>query len=174
MPAASVSRQEMTVLITHLPHYPAYASRGQAVDAERSFRRSLGGLLKDCGNHLLQVAENQALTMSAEQETIIDLLIDHISAIMRRLDREGIVQIAGDPDQTVPELQELDNRLLHLAELALTLTLTLDDRHLASDWFREQAVALSQSLAELSRTTEERNFLLGLGWESEFSGPRRR
>jgi len=174
MPAASVSRHEITVLMVHLPQYQAYTSGGRAVNAERGFRRSLGGLLRDCGNHLLLVAERQAQALCSDQEEIIDLLVDHISSILRRLDREGVVKIAGDPRRTVPELQALDNRLLQLAEQALTLTRTLSDRDLSSAWFRNQAVALSQSLAELSHTAEERNFLLGLGWESEFARPQRR
>ncbi len=174
MPAASVSPREMTVLMAHLPHYAAYGSDGRAVDAERTFRRSLGGLLKDCGDHLLQVAEKQAMALSEEQEEVIDLLIDHISSIFRRLDREGVVKIAGDPALTVPELQSLDNRLLQLAERALTLTRTLDEQQPSSAWFRGQAVELSRNLADLSRTAEDRNYLLGLGWESEFNRPRRR
>ncbi len=174
MPAASVSLQQMTVLMAHLPHYDAYHSGGRAVAAERSFRRSLGYLLKACGDHLLRVAEVRAQTLSSEQDEIIDLLVDHISSIFRRLDREGRVAIAGDPAVTVPELETLDNRLLHLAEKALKLTRELAESQPSSTWFRNEAVQLSQNLAELSRTTEERNFLLGLGWESEFAHQCRR
>jgi len=174
MPAASVSLNEMTILMAHLPRYAVYGSDRRAVDAERVFRRSLGRLLKECGDHLLTVAERSAQTLSGEQEEVIDLLVDHISSIFRRLDREGIVEIAGDPRITVPELEDLDNRLLLLAEESLTLTRTLDDEHPSEAWFQNQAVRLSQDLAELSRTTEERNYLLGLGWESEFARMRRR
>ena len=169
MPAASVSLTEMTSLMEHLPHYDAYVSGRRAVDGEREFRRSLGGLLKECGDHLLSVAERRAQVLSGEQEEIIDLLVDHISSIFRRLDREGHVAIAGDPDETVPELEELDGQLLLLAEHALTLTRSLDEQTPSEHWFRNQAVLLSQDLAALSQTTEERNFLLGLGWESEFA-----
>lgn len=174
MPAASVSLNELTHLMEHLPHYDAYASRRRAVDGEREFRRSLGSLLKECGDHLLNVAEHRALVLSGEQEEIIDLLVDHISSIFRRLDREGLVAIAGDPVETVPELEELDNRLLLLAEHALTLTRALDERTPSDHWFREQAILLSQDLADLSQTAEERNYLLGLGWESEFASLSRR
>jgi hypothetical protein len=169
MPAASVTVQQMTVLMAHLPRYAAYASSRRAVAAERTFRRSLGYLLKECGDHLLRVAESQALFLSTEQDEILDLLVDHIASIFRRLDREGAVAIAGDPRQTVPELEALDNRLLQLAESALTLTRTLEEHRPAETWFHNEAVALSHSLAELSQTAEERNYLLGLGWESEFA-----
>ncbi|HOX24615.1 MAG TPA: hypothetical protein PLL30_02500 [Candidatus Krumholzibacteria bacterium] len=174
MPAASVSLNEMTSLMAHLPRYASYGSGGRAVDAERIFRRSLGRLLKDCGDHLLNVAEQRAEVLSTEQVEIIDLLVDHISSIFRRLDREGIVAIAGDPLVTVPELEELDNRLLLLAEASLSLTRALDVDQPSENWFRNQAIQLSQILADLSRTAEERNYLLGLGWESEFARMRRR
>lgn len=174
MPAACVSLNEMTDVLAHLPAYGLYATDGNAVSAERGFRRSLGGLLKECGNHLLGVAERQAIGLSEEQEEILDLLVDHISAIFRRLDREGRVAIAGNPAETVPELEELDGQLLQLAEQALGLTRELDEHHPAESWFRDQAIRLSQALADLSRTAEERNYLLGLGWESEFARMSRR
>jgi hypothetical protein len=174
MPAASVSPHQMTVLMTHLPHYAAYGTGGRAVAAERCFRRSLARLLKECGDNLLRVAETHARVLNGEQDEIIDLLVDHISSIFRRLDREGLVSIAGDPALTVPELEALDNRLLHLAEQALTLTRDLLGCQRIDTWFCSEAVQLSSSLSELSRAAEERNFLLGLGWESEFAGPGRR
>jgi hypothetical protein len=173
MPAASISLNEMTRVMERLPSYDAYAAPRRAVDGERAFRRSLGRLLKDCGDHLLTVAEQGALSLSGEQEEIIDLLVDHISAIFRRLDREGQVAIAGDPARTVPELEELDSRLLLLAETALHLTRRLDAAAPAQQWFRHDAVLLGQNLADLHRTAEERNYLLGLGWESEFAAMRR-
>jgi len=174
MPAACVSLSEMTRVLAHLPTYGHYGSGRCAVDAEREFRRSLGGLLKECGDHLLGVAERQAPALTQEQEEILDLLVDHISAIFRRLDREGRVAIAGNPAETVPELEELDGQLLQLAEDALRLTRELDEHHPTAAWFRDQAIRLSHDLADLSRTAEERNYLLGLGWESEFVPMRRR
>jgi hypothetical protein len=169
MPAATMTLHEMTPLLEHLPRYDAYGSRRRAVDDERLFRRSLGLILKECGDHLLGVAERRAQLLSGDQEEIIDLLVDHISSIFRRLDREGHVAIAGDPEQTAQELRELDSQLLQLAEDALNLTRDLDPETPSTHWFRDHAVRLSQDLAELSRTTEERNYLLGLGWESEFA-----
>lgn len=174
MTAASVSLNEMTILMEHLPAYEGYSSRGHALSEEKVFRRTLGQLLKDCGDHLLCVAEKKSMVLSGDQEEILDLLVDHISSIFRRLDREGQVVMAGNPLETVPELEELDNQLLLLAEESLTLTRDLDPRDPADSWFRTQAIKLSQDLAELSRTTEERNYLLGLGWESEFAQMRRR
>ncbi|MEZ4386212.1 MAG: hypothetical protein R3D98_01290 [Candidatus Krumholzibacteriia bacterium] len=169
MPAATVTLHEMTPLLEHLPRYDTYGSRGRAVDHEREFRRSLGLVLRQCGNHLLEVAEQRSQILSQDQEEIIDLLVDHLSSIFRRLDREGHVAIAGDPDQTVHELHELDGQLLQLSEDALRLARDLDLGAPSEAWFRDQAIRLSQDLADLSRATEERNYLLGLGWESEFA-----
>jgi hypothetical protein len=174
MPAASVTLTEMTPLIEHLPRYDEYRSAPRAVSDERLFRRSLGLLLRECGNHLLNVAEQRSHYLDDDQNQVIDLLVDHISAIFRRLDREGIVAIAGDPEDTVHELRALDGQLLQLAEDALTLTRDLDGHAPSETWFRNQAILLSQNLADLSRTTEERNYLLGLGWESEFARMRGR
>jgi len=169
MPAATITLNEMTPLLEHLPPYHAYGSRNHAVDHERDFRHSLGLLLRECGNHLLEVAEQRAQMLSHDQEEIIDLLVDHISSIFRRLDREGHVAIAGDAAKTVVELQELDSQLLQLCEDALNLARDLDLSAPSEAWFRDQAIRLSQDLSDLSRTTEERNYLLGLGWESEFA-----
>lgn len=174
MPAANVTIHEMAPLLADLPRYDAYESGRRAVAAERVFRRSLGRLLKGCGDHLLGIAERRSDMLNRGQEEIIDLLVDHISSIFRRLDREGHVAIAGNPEETVPELVELDSQLLLLAEHALVLTRNLDQHNPSDAWFRDQAIHLSHDLADLSRTTEERNFLLGLGWESEFAPMRRR
>jgi hypothetical protein len=174
MRAACVTVQEMTAVLAHLPSYSVYGSDRNATAAERRFRRSLGALLKGCGDHLLNVAEQRAASLTHEQEEILDLLIDHISSIFRRLDREGRVAIAGNPHETVPELEELDGQLLLLAEQALALTRELDELRPTEAWFRDQAIQLSHGLADLSRTTEERNYLLGLGWESEFAMLQRR
>jgi hypothetical protein len=169
MPAATITLHEMTPLLEHLPRYDTYGSRHRAVDHEREFRRSLGMLLRECGNHLLEVAEQRSQMLSQDQEEIIDLLVDHISSIFRRLDREGHVAIAGDAEVTVIELRELDGQLLQLCEDALVLSRDLDLSAPSEAWFRDQAVRLSQDLSDLSRTAEERNYLLGLGWESEFA-----
>lgn len=169
MPAATITLHEMTPLMEHLPRYDTYGSRKRAVSHEREFRRSLGAVLKECGDHLLEVAELRSQLLSRDQEEIIDLLVDHISAIFRRLDREGAVALNGNPEHTVRELRELDGQLLQLAEEALTMARDLDRSTPSEAWFRNQAVRLSQDLADLSRTVEERNYLLGLGWESEFA-----
>ena len=39
----------------------------------------------------------------------------------------------------------------------------------AASWFTTDAARLTRGLADFSEMTEERNYLLGLGWESEFT-----
>ncbi len=172
-PAASISPPELTFLIEHLPQYGRYRSRRDALASEQKFRQILGRLLKDCGDHLLTVAERHPQILGDDQLTMIDNLIDAIGAIFRRLDRDGLVTLVVDADTTIAELEELDTRLILLVEEALGLTRQLAEDIPASAWFLRQAPRLLKDLAEFSRTTEERNFLLGLGWESEFTWPRR-
>ncbi len=171
--AARMSPFELTSLIEHMPEYGRYRSRRDAVLGEQSFRHALGRLLKDCGDHLLGIAENHAHLLSDEQEGMIDGLIDVIGSIFRRLDREGQVYLVGEREATIAELEELDVRLILLVEQALRLTRKLADNLPEAAWFLREAPHLLHDLADFSQTTEQRNFLLGLGWESEFSWPRR-
>jgi hypothetical protein len=172
-PAASISPQELTFLIEHMPQYRRYRSRRDALAGEQQFRQALGRLLKDCGDHLLTVAERHPQILGEDQLTTIDNLVDAIGAIFRRLDRDGLVTLAGTVDATIAELEELDTRLILLVEEALRLTRQLAEDIPASAWFIRQAPRLLKDFTEFSRTTEERNFLLGLGWESEFTWPHR-
>ncbi len=172
-PAASISPPELTFLIEQMPQYRRYRSRREALASEQQFRQALGRLLKDCGDHLLSVAERHPQILGDDQLTTIDDLIDAIGAIFRRLDRDGLVTLVENTDTTIAELEELDTRLILLVEQALGLTRQLAENIPASAWFMRQAPCLLQDLAEFSRTTEERNFLLGLGWESEFTWPNR-
>ena len=55
--AASVSFPELTTLMEKMPAYTKYRTESDAAGAERIFRRALGLMLKDCGDHLLNVAE---------------------------------------------------------------------------------------------------------------------
>ena len=171
--AASVSCSQMTCLMDKIPTYSDYRSLDEAADAERIFRHALGIMLKDCGEHLLNVAENRGQLLSMDQQLMIDVLIDRIGSIFRRLDREGVVCLVGDCQATIAELEELDTRLILLIEEALNTVRHLETEVPAASWFNNEACRLSQDLATFSEMTEERNYLLGLGWESEFTWPGR-
>jgi hypothetical protein len=173
MIAAKLSFTEMTSLMEKMPAYSAYRTEHQAADAERVFRRALGMMLKECGDHLLNVVERKAQILSSEHEHLIDSLVDRIGLIFRRLDREGDVCLVGNCDRTINELEELDTRLILLVEEALRLVRNLGSDIPAAEWFKTDASLLSCDLANFSEMTEERNYLLGLGWESEFTMPGR-
>jgi hypothetical protein len=87
---------------------------------------------------------------------------------LRRLDREGQISLVGDSTATIAELEEIDIRLILLVEEALILVRKLNSRVPSARWFHTDAGLLSRDLAAFNEATEERNYLLGLGWESEF------
>ncbi len=167
--AASVSFPEMTYLMEKIPDYRDYRTTAEAATKEREFRHALGMMLKDCGEYLLNVAEKKSQFLSTEMQSMIDNLVDRIGVIFRRLDREGLVCLVGDYETTISELEELDARLLLLVEEAMDLVHRLECGVPAASWFKAEATILSQDLATFSEMTEERNYLLGLGWESEFT-----
>jgi len=167
--AASVSFPEMIFLMEKLPDYREYRTAAEAAAMEREFRHALGKVLKDCGEYLLNVAEKKAQILNTDMQGMIDNLVDRIGVIFRRLDREGLVCLVGDYDTTIGELEELDIRLMLLVEEAMSLVNRLESGVPAASWFNSEATILSQDLVTFSEVTEERNYLLGLGWESEFA-----
>jgi len=169
MMAARITFREMTTLMEKMPIYENYRSEGEAAAAERVYRRAMGYLLKECGHHLLTVAEKKSQILSSDMEQMIDSLVERIALIFRRLDREGLVCLVGDCKATISELEELDTRLILMIEEAMSLVRDLETEIPAASWFKTEADRLSRDLASFSEMTEERNYLLGLGWESEFT-----
>ena len=169
MTSAQISCSEMTFLMEKMPEYSSYRSDNDASLAEKGYRRALGLMLKECGDHLLNVVEKKSQILETEQERLIDALIDRIGMIFRRLDREGSVCLVGDCNATIAELEELDMRLILLIEESMALVRSLASDVPASAWFKNEASRLERDLANFSEMTEERNYLLGLGWESEFT-----
>jgi hypothetical protein len=169
MKSAQISCSEMTFLMEKMPEYSNYRSDEEASLAERGYRRALGLMLKECGDHLLNVVEKKNQILETEQEQLIDALIDRIGLIFRRLDREGRVCLVGDCHATIAELEDLDMRLILMIEESMALVRSLGSDVPASSWFQNEAGRLTRDLANFSEMTEERNYLLGLGWESEFT-----
>ena len=167
--SATLSIPELTSLMDKMPAYLSYRSETEAAAAERDFRHALGTLLKECGEHLLNVADDRSQILDAAMEEKIDDLVDRIGLIFRRLDREGRVHLVAGEKATIAELEELDIRLILMVEQALTLVRVLGTDVPAANWFQSAADLLSHGLATFSEMAEERNYLLGLGWESEFT-----
>jgi hypothetical protein len=172
--AASLSFKEMSFLLQQIPSYRNYRTAEEAGEAERIFRRALGLMLKDCGDELLSVAERRTNLLTREQHAQIDELIDRIGAIFARLDREGAVCLVGDCEATIAELEEIDARLILLVEEAISSVYALIASSDSTQWFQSQAPLLNRDLWAFGEAAEERNHLLGLGWESEFAWPHRR
>lgn len=169
MTSAQISCPELTFLMEKMPEYSNYRSDEEAALAERSYRRAMGLMLKECGDHLLNVLEKKSTLLDTDHERFIDGLIDRIGMIFRRLDREGHVCLVGDCQATIAELEELDIRLILMIEESMGMVRNLGTDVPASSWFKNEATRLSRDLAAFSEMTEERNYLLGLGWESEFT-----
>jgi len=167
--SAKLTIPELTSLMAKMPEYRDYLSAMEAAEAEHIFRHALGLLLKECGERLLNIADNKAQILSDEMEQTIDQLVDRIALIFRRLDREGEVSLVGNQATTIAELEELDIRLILMVEQALSLVRNLGTDVPAASWFQAEADRLSNGLATFSEMAEERNYLLGLGWESEFA-----
>ena len=167
--AANISFTELTMLMDRMPSYHTYRTCQEAEAAEKIFRQALGHLLKECAERLLYLAESQHQILSEEQENMLDTLVERIAAIFRRLDREGVVCLIGDCEATIAELEEIDTRLILLVEETVNLVRVLIRDVHSTGLFKENASLLSRDLAAFSEATEERNYLLGLGWESEFT-----
>ena len=121
MCAAQISCPEMTFLMEKTPEYATYLSEDDAAQAERSYRRALGLMLKECGDRLLTTLESRGQILDSDHAQKIEALVDRIGLIFRRLDREGHVCLVGDCDATIMELEELDMKLMLMIEEAMTL-----------------------------------------------------
>lgn len=170
---ARVSFPAMTSLLRRMPRYAAYRSETEAAEAERIFRQALGVVLTDCRNHLQSVLEHRSQILSFEHAHLIEGLLDRIGRIFRRLDRQGRVCLVSDCLATIAELEALDTQLILMVEDALALARRLVPDVPAAAWFKHDAGRLWTELESFSEMTEERNYLLGLGWESEFGWPGR-
>lgn len=166
--AASLSFAAMGSLMQHMPNYTRYTSHAHAVSAERVYRRAMGTRLKECGDRLLSVVEKKSQIMTADMEQVIDVLVDRIGDIFRRLDREGVVTLVGHSARTIAEIEYIDSQMVQLIEQSVTMVHNLGTDVPAADWFKTDAPKLVRGLVEFGKLTEERNYLLGLGWESEF------
>ena len=170
---AFLSFPVMTSLLAKMPCYAAYRTADEAAEAERIYRRALGAVLRDCGDHLMRVLERRTPVLSGEQQRKVGSLVERIAEIFRRLDREGAICLVGDSAATIDELEKLDTRLILMVEEALILARNLGPAAPTAAWFKTDAARLSEDLDSFSEMAEERNYLLGLGWESEFAWPGR-
>lgn len=160
---ATVAYTRLAHVIQRMPSYACYGSTLRAAAEERTWRLALGRQLKECGDRLLRIVEMQPEIITDEQHETIDGIVDEISAIFRRLNRQGQVHLGLGDTGTVAELEEHDLRLILLIEEAHALVSALARDTRSSSWFGREAARLSRDLGTIGAVAEERNFLLGLG-----------
>jgi len=166
MQAATLTRTWMLELFDALPHYYGYHRRMNANHDEAAFRLALGQRLQDLGQRLLDGAEARAHLLSEEQHHVVELVTDDITTVLKLLNRSGAIELAGDPQLVIPELQAVDAELMLLLE-----HLWANGEEIFSHEgpvFDAACRSVAACLESFLRLAEERNRLLGLGWESEF------
>jgi len=166
MPAATITQSWMLELFDALPHYYGYHRRMNANHDEAAFRLALGQRLQDLGQRLLDGAEARAHLLSEEQHHVVELLTDDITTVLKLLNRSGAIELDGDPETVIPELQAVDAELMLLLEHLWRNADALFSHD--GPVFDAACATLAASLEAFLRLAEERNSLLGLGWESEF------
>ncbi len=164
--AATLTQPWMLELYDSLPQYFGYHRRTRANHDEAEFRLALGQRLQELGQRLFDGADLRPHLLAREQHDLVELLTEDITTVMKLLNRTGVIHISGEPGETILELQTIDGELLILLERMWT---SADAMYLneCSD-FKPAAQSLTICLEAFLRLAEERNNLLGLGWESEF------
>lgn len=166
VPAASISSPRLTGLYEALPYYPGYFRRHAANADETEFRLEVGRQLQDLGQRMVDGAESRPHLLSPEQHDVIEALAEDIGTVLRLLNRTGTIRFVDEPEIAIPQLRETDSQLIILLERLWDLieVLFVDDTSV----FALVADEMATCLAMFLELAEERNRLLGLGWESEF------
>ena len=166
MHAATLTQSWMLELFAALPQYYGYHRRMNANHDEATFRLAQGQRLQDLGQRLLDGAETRAHLLSEEQHHVVELLTDDITTVLKLLNRSGAIALEGDPETVIPELQTVDAELM----LMLEHLWANGDALFSHDGpvFDAACRTVAACLESFLRLAEERNRLLGLGWESEF------
>lgn len=151
-----------------LPQYHFYGHVSTAVKNERSFRMSLGQMLQETAERLLNASEARATTMSRHRHECIEEIVDDLGTLITHLNRRGSIQLAGSTTETIETLRDLDNKLIMLLEQVWHMSQAVLRPDCNGEAFDEGVQYLLLMLQAFAETAEERNQLLGLGWESEF------
>jgi len=164
--AATLTQTWMLELYDSLPQYFGYHRRTRANHDEANFRLALGQRLQELGQRLFDGADLRPHLLARKQHDLVEMLTEDITTVMKLLNRTGVIQIAGDPAEAITELQTIDGELLILIE-RMWLSAEAMYANECID-FQPASQALTICLEAFLRLAEERNSLLGLGWESEF------
>ena len=151
-----------------LPQYHFYGHVSTAVKNERSFRLSLGQMLQEVAERLLNASESRAASMSHHRNECIEEVVDDVGALITHLNRRGAIKLTGSVAETIDTLHDLDNKLIMLLEQVWHLSQAALKPDCTGETFDECIQYLMMMTQAFAETAEERNQLLGLGWESEF------
>ena len=124
-------------------------------------------MLQDCAQRLVDFSESQTRCLSNDQLLILENCIDGMHTVYERLYRQGEIRIKTPA--TIESLKQLDNNIIMTLEFVWEnisrMMKIIDDKKL----FNKTSTIINKTLCALADTTEERNRLLGLGWESELT-----
>ncbi len=166
VPAATLTPTRMSGIYEALPHYHSYFRRHAANADETEFRLEVGRQLQEMGQQLLDGAEARGHMLGQEQHDLVEMITEDLTTILRLLNRSGVIRMVDDPEITIPQLDTVDRQLILLLERLWADTGDLLDAD--GDRFQEVGADMAGCLAVFLDIAEERNRLLGLGWESEF------
>jgi len=167
--AARTDPSQMTRIFMSLPQYHFYGHVSTAIKNERLFRMSLGQMLQEIAERLLNASETRGSSLSHHQHESLEELVEDVGALITHLNRRGHIQLAGSRSETIETLRDLDNKLIMLLEQVWHMSQAVLRPECNSEAFDEGVQYLALMLQAFAETAEERNQLLGLGWESEFS-----
>jgi hypothetical protein len=165
MTAAKVSTISILEILDNLPDYRQYAVTGKSEEIEHRLRTCLAQTLRELGNQLLFWSAKNETRLGCQKQEILEILADEMAENIKMLNRRGSIKISGDFAGTAIELRELDSQLVMLLEHMSEAT-----KHLISGRitvFATFTQDMSIFLDSFGELLEERNRLIGMGWESE-------
>ena len=169
--AASLDPARMTGILLSLPAYRQYGHRRRAARQEGHFRRALARMVQEIAANLNAARRLHSPALDPEREELLETIAGHLAALVKVMARRGAVRLKGDPREVVPHLRLLDSELIMYLEEAWRLSRRFLRPELGAEDVRDLAGNFFALLAALADTAEQRNQLLGLGWESEFGIP---
>jgi len=163
--AARITSGNLTRIFLALPEYDTYEDDDLAQQDEVSLRRALGEALRLIGDRLMLVGESRDVNPDPQKLEIIDMLVDEIGGTLKVLNRSGAIQLQGERRDAITALETVDMQLMMLLEQMeqAVVDLLCDDAAIFPMSVRDLSVFLDAFLD----LVEERNRLLGMGWESE-------
>jgi hypothetical protein len=166
--AARTNPSQMTRIFMSLPQYHFYGHLSTATKHERSFRMSLGHMLQEVAERLLNSADSRGTGMNHHQQESLENVVEDVGTLITLLNRRGTIQLGGTVSETIAMLRDLDNKLIMLLEQVWHMSQAVLRPDCNNEAFDEGVQYLTMMLEAFADTAEERNQLLGLGWESEF------